>query len=322
MVAIQLSLQGRHQRRTELGIEPTLMLRTRKHKAVNGRRADAPQSGRTHAEVASNRAHRTWRGRARLFLKSSDEARIAGLRPPRARRLCRTHRSAAQRRHKRRKRRFQREWDHAYRSSKGAHGTWLREADLSLKHRADLVQKPPPKLVAKIKEAPIQRRTVMLEHRRRDPAFKGDRAGRGCSAWPHRTQYPIGTPCVTRRWNRSQTGQRSRRRRRCSGQRSTRCCFADYLITDFPDYFVRSVRGFPAVFRDRRKVEGLAGCRTAIGASSRFAASALRSGPSGDAPRSARLSASIAVSGAFGHGPIARCRIAMGVLPVTATLAA
>ena len=44
------------------------------------------------------------------------------------------------------------------------------------------------------------------------------------------------------------------------------CCFADCLITDFSDYFARWVRGFPTVFRDRRKMGRLAGCRTGVGA--------------------------------------------------------
>ena len=87
-------------------------------------------------------------------------------------------------------------------------------------------------------------------------------------------------------------------------------CFADCLTTDFPDYFARRVPGFPTVFRDRRKVVRLARCRTAVDASSRFAAPSLRSGPVGDPPPSARLSVSMAVSTAFGHGPIAR-RIAV-----------
>jgi len=43
------------------------------------------------------------------------------------------------------------------------------------------------------------------------------------------------------------------------------CCFADYVRTDLPDCFARWVRGFPTVFRDRRKRGGLAGCRTAVG---------------------------------------------------------
>ena len=42
------------------------------------------------------------------------------------------------------------------------------------------------------------------------------------------------------------------------------CCFADYLITDLPDYFARWGGGFPTVFRDCRKKGRLAGCRTAI----------------------------------------------------------
>ena len=97
-----------------------------------------------------------------------------------------------------------------------------------------------------------------------------------------------------------------------SVRRSLECCFADCLITDFPDYFARWVRGFPTVFGDRRKGGRLAGCRTAVGASSRFAAPALRSGPSGDPPPSARRSASMAVSAAFGHGPIARRIVVAG----------
>ena len=55
-----------------------------------------------------------------------------------------------------------------------------------------------------------------------------------------------------------------------SGSRETHpgavCCFADCLITDFSDYFARWVRGFPTVFRDRRKMGRLAGCRTGVGA--------------------------------------------------------
>ena len=90
------------------------------------------------------------------------------------------------------------------------------------------------------------------------------------------------------------------------------CCFADCLITDFSDYFVRWVRGFPTVFRDRRKMGRLAECRTGVGASSGCAAPALRCGPSGDPPPCARLSASMAVSAAFGHGPIARRSVLAG----------
>ena len=97
-----------------------------------------------------------------------------------------------------------------------------------------------------------------------------------------------------------------------AGQCRPRCCFADCLITDFSDYFVRWVRGFPTVFRDRRKMGRLAGCRTGVGASSRCAAPALRCGPSGDPPPCARLSASMAVSAAFGHGPIARRIVVAG----------
>ena len=44
------------------------------------------------------------------------------------------------------------------------------------------------------------------------------------------------------------------------------CCFADYLITDLPDYFARWGGGFPTVFRDCRKMGRLAGCRTGVGA--------------------------------------------------------
>ena len=84
------------------------------------------------------------------------------------------------------------------------------------------------------------------------------------------------------------------------------CCFADYLTTDLPDYFARWGRGFPTVFGDRRKMGRRAGCRTAVGGSSRFAAPSLRCGPAGDPPPSIRRSASMAVSAAFGHGPIAR----------------
>ncbi len=58
--------------------------------------------------------------------------------------------------------------------------------------------------------------------------------------------------------------------------------------------------------------EGVGGCRPAVGASSRYAAPSLRYGPSGDPPPSARLSASMAVSGAFGHGPIARRLVVAG----------
>ena len=86
----------------------------------------------------------------------------------------------------------------------------------------------------------------------------------------------------------------------------TSCCFADYLTTDLPDYFARWGRGFPTVFGDRRKMGRRAGCRTAVGGSSRFAAPSLRCGPAGDPPPSIRRSASMAVSAAFGHGPIAR----------------
>ena len=45
-----------------------------------------------------------------------------------------------------------------------------------------------------------------------------------------------------------------------------RCCFADYLIIDLPDNFARWVRGFPTVFRGRRKMGRLVGCRTGVGA--------------------------------------------------------
>ena len=55
----------------------------------------------------------------------------------------------------------------------------------------------------------------------------------------------------------------------------------------------------------------LAGCREAVGASSGYAAPSLRYGPSGDPPPSTRRSAAMAVSGAFGHWPIASPRIAM-----------
>ncbi len=55
----------------------------------------------------------------------------------------------------------------------------------------------------------------------------------------------------------------------------------------------------------------LSGCRTAVDASSRCAAPSLRSGPSGDPPPSIRRSASMAVSRAFGHEPIARRGTAM-----------
>ena len=48
--------------------------------------------------------------------------------------------------------------------------------------------------------------------------------------------------------------------------RECRCCFADYLITDLPDYFARWGGGFPTVFRDCRKMGRLAGCRTGVGA--------------------------------------------------------
>ena len=82
------------------------------------------------------------------------------------------------------------------------------------------------------------------------------------------------------------------------------CCFADCLTVSFPDCFARQGGRFPGLFG--RFDEARAGCRTAVGASSRCAAPALRFGPSGDPPPSARLSASMAVSGAFGHGPIAR----------------
>ncbi len=88
------------------------------------------------------------------------------------------------------------------------------------------------------------------------------------------------------------------------------CCFADCLTVSFPDCFARQAGRFPGLFG--RFDEARAGCRTAVGASSRFAAPALRSGPSGDPPPSARLSASMAVSGAFGHGPIARRIVVVG----------
>ena len=68
-----------------------------------------------------------------------------------------------------------------------------------------------------------------------------------------------------------------------------KCCFADYLITDLPDYFARWGRGFPTVFRDRRKMGRLAGCRTGVGAVQGGAPS-LRSGPTGARPPCARRS--------------------------------
>ena len=81
--------------------------------------------------------------------------------------------------------------------------------------------------------------------------------------------------------------------------------------------------GFPGLFRvigtwishigsslpDR---EETGGGRTAVGASSRCAAPSLRYGPSGDPPPSVRRSASMAVSAAFGHGPIARRIVVAG----------
>ena len=50
----------------------------------------------------------------------------------------------------------------------------------------------------------------------------------------------------------------------------------------------------------------LAECRLGDSASSRYAAPTLRYGPSGDPLSPKRRSAAMAVSGAFGHGPIAR----------------
>ena len=57
-------------------------------------------------------------------------------------------------------------------------------------------------------------------------------------------------------------------------------------------------------------------CRTAVVASSRFAAPSLRYGPSGDPPPSVRRSASMAVS----KLPATGRELDAGVLPVTATL--
>ena len=89
-----------------------------------------------------------------------------------------------------------------------------------------------------------------------------------------------------------------------------KCCLAHCLTTSFPDYFARRTGRFPG-FPGR--FDGvLARCRTAVGASSRFAAPPLCCGPSGDPPPSARPSASMAVSGAFGHGPIARRIVVAG----------
>ena len=88
------------------------------------------------------------------------------------------------------------------------------------------------------------------------------------------------------------------------------CCLAHCLTTSFPDYFARRTGRFPGL---RSRFDGvLAGCRTAVGASSRFAAPALRCGPSGDPLPCARPSASMAIGGAFGHGPIARRIVGAG----------
>ena len=97
---------------------------------------------------------------------------------------------------------------------------------------------------------------------------------------------------------------------RLISKRSVACCLAHCLTARFPDYLARRRAGFPGLLG--RFDEVLAGCRPAVGASSRYAAPALRSGPSGDPPPSARLSASMAVSGAFGHGPIARRIVVAG----------
>ena len=60
------------------------------------------------------------------------------------------------------------------------------------------------------------------------------------------------------------------------------CCFADYLTGDFPDYLARRTGRFPGLLG---RFDGvLAGCRMAVGASSRFVAPALRCGPSGGPP--------------------------------------
>ncbi len=88
------------------------------------------------------------------------------------------------------------------------------------------------------------------------------------------------------------------------------CCLAHCLTARFPDYFARWTGRFPGLLDRFDSV--LAGCRPAVGASSRYAAPPLRSGPSGDPPPSARLSACMAVSGAFGHGPIARRIVVAG----------
>ena len=91
-----------------------------------------------------------------------------------------------------------------------------------------------------------------------------------------------------------------------------RCCFADSLITDFPDYLARWVRGFPTVLRDRRTMGRRAGCRTGVGVSRRLAAPALRCGLGGDPPATIRRSASMATSAAFGPGPNARRLVVSG----------
>ena len=91
-----------------------------------------------------------------------------------------------------------------------------------------------------------------------------------------------------------------------------RCCFADSLITDFPDYLARWVRGFPTVLRDRRTMGRRAGCRTGVGVSGRLAAPSLRCGLGGDPPATIRRSASMATSAAFGPGPNARRLVVSG----------
>ena len=83
------------------------------------------------------------------------------------------------------------------------------------------------------------------------------------------------------------------------------CCFADYLITDLPDYFARWGGGFPTVFRDRRKMGRLAGCRTAVGAVQAAArllrfATALHGCPAAVRPTQ------------YIHGPIARRIVVAG----------
>ena len=163
--APQLGLQHGNNLRRKPSINLTAMLRTGKQKAVNGNRADTPEGGRTHSEIAGDIRKSTWRGRTRLRFKSRDETRITKLRAPRTRRFRGTGRRATQRSNQRRERRLERETRNPDVSGKRTHRTGVREGYLGFERRAHLIQEPRPNLVPKVQEALIQRRTVVLQHR-------------------------------------------------------------------------------------------------------------------------------------------------------------